>query len=315
MSNNELKVTLVGNGITIVFNDYSSGTPTWVLRNTSRLLSKLGTRQSIIPKQSAHGVDDGLSQDDARTLLFDGELHAASQSDRRDKERSLRQCVGLPVNQSYVDSDGYIRVTFVDEDSEEYQCYAKIVNYPEFDIIDNVDPTMRTFDFAMFAKDPFLYSTTLTEESGTESSLSTTFTIQDGDLPSFKDGALPTVQDDIIAELTVTNDGSAGTPPVITIYGPTASPVVENTTTGKVMDLSYGGGLTLLTDERVEIDVLAGTITKVDSSDVETDASAYLTLDSDWIYIDPGDNVFTLFDSTPGTLAAELEIQFRKTFK
>ncbi len=315
MPNSELKVTLTGNGVTVVFNDYGSGTPLWILRNTSRLLSKLGTRHTATPRQTAHGVQDGLSHDDARTLLFEGELHAASQADRKIKERLLRRCVGLPADQSFEGDDGYILAVFEDEDGEEYQCYVKVVDYPSFDIIDNTDPTMRSVDMVLFAKDPTLYSTELTEFEGPESFTGTTFQIQDGDLPTIQDGDLPTIQDMTIVSFTATNDGTTGTPPLITIHGPTSNPVVGNMTSGKTMDFSNSGGLTLLEGERLEIDVAALSCTKFDVSDVETDALGYRTEDSEWIFIDPGDNEMTLFDDTLTDLEAQLEVEFRAAWK
>lgn len=66
--------------------------------------------------------------------------------------------------------------------------------------------------------------------------------------------------------LTVTNDGEVATWPQIKIYGPGTDPVITNLTSGLVMDLSNGTGLTLDVDDWVIVDMDAATIQFYDDS-------------------------------------------------
>lgn len=307
----ELEVTI---GSVELNQNLSPGNNFFVLHNTAELLSTLSVRKTDVERQGGHGTEDSLSFYEARILPFDGELHASSQSARITLEKSLRSAVSLPVAQNFADDDGYVLVLFTDEDAIGKQIYAKILEPPTFSLIQRAMPESRRFSFVMYAKDPTIYAQDLTEEEGPESFNTTTFTIQDDDLPEFKDGALPTFQDDIESELTVTNDGTYGTPPTIVLTGPTTNPVITNTTTGKAMTFNRNGGLTLADDtETLTIDVNARTIVKNDGVS-DTDESGKLSLDSEWIYIEPGANVFTVFDDTPAVLESQMTISFRSAW-
>ncbi len=67
--------------------------------------------------------------------------------------------------------------------------------------------------------------------------------------------------------------------PVIRIYGPILSPVIQNSTTGEYLKLTEDGGLQLLTDEWVEIDLRYGRKTAVNHTGVSVEQ--YLSSDSD----------------------------------
>lgn len=305
--NNELKVTIVGNGVTLIFNDYSSGTPELLLFGTRELLSGLTSRGSSTDKQSEHGIFDALSQDNGRELKFQGDIETTTQSARRVHERQMNRCIGLKYLQSYTADDGYYLVKFTDEDDVLLQCYAKVVQYPTFSVLDNTDPSRGSFDFIMKTKDPLFYGQTLKTEPGNETALGTNFKTINGVSQQFPFQLYLVTP----PTLTLTNEGNTDAPCVITITGPTESPVVSNITTGITMSLTKDGGLVLIAGETCTIDILSGTIVKND----DTDLSGYLSDDSGWIVIAPGQNEIDLTDASPGTIGATLNVEFRDTYK
>lgn len=306
------KLTLIGNGVTIQMNqNLHAGQNFYTVSNVKEMLSSMGTRHSETPRQADHGVEDSLSHYGARFLPFEGEIHAQSVAQRVTMEQNLRQCLSLKRSQNQSSDDGYILVQITDDDGEEKQCYAKVIDLPEFSWIAAGQTARSRFRFSMMADDPFLYAQELSEETGPEAVYVTPFTLQDDDLQGLQDDNLPSLQDTISSGITVENIGTIGTSPVIIIHGPTADPIITNETSGKIMDLD---GLTLLADERVEIDVASYTITKFDTSDVESDASSFLTAASDWIFLEPGYNDLNFTDSTPNDLTATIEVEFRSTW-
>jgi hypothetical protein len=311
MTNNELLVRVTRNGVTTTFNDYGSGVPTYLLNNTAALLSGLTTRVGRNPRQSSHGADFGPSQEDERTLKFEGYIIATDQEDCKGKERMLNRCLALPLFQDVSGDDGSALVEFTDVDGTEFRCYARVFAYPEFGIVDNADPSMRSFTFVMIAADPLLYGNTLETETGDETVVGTNFSIIQGQSPTFPF----TLIQQTAHSLTANNAGATESPPLIIVYGPSESPVVTNQTTGKKMALTRLGGLTLLAGERVEINAIGLSITKIDASDVETDASGYLSTDSEWITLIPGDNDMTLIDDSEDVIAAVLETNWRPTYR
>lgn len=315
MANSYAKLTIDGSPDIELNANLTPGNDMYLWMNWREALSALSTRRSETPKQAGHGVKGSLSFFNPRMIPFEGEIHATTLAQRVQMEQDLRKALALSVEQAYDGDDGYRLLTIADADGNTKIIHAKVLDMPEFALLKEGNLKMARFRFVMIAEDDiFLYDEDLTTTTGPESVLSTNFMIQDGALPTFKDGALPTIKDTIIAIMTVTNLGTEGTPPLIIIYGPTASPVVKNLTTGKEMSLTASGGLSLASGERVEIDVNALTITKVDGGGVETDASAYLTTSSEWIFIEPGANQLTLFDNTPSTLEAQLEVQLRSAW-
>ncbi len=309
MANAELLVSIVGN-VTITFNDFSSGPPAYLLHNTPEILSTLSTRQTKNPRQGAHGVIDSLTFYDDRPLAFDGEIIGTSQSDRKTKEESLKQCLALATFQSFAGSDGYFLVQFTDEDGSLKQCYAKVVTPPKFGVLDNTDPSRRSFAFVMMAKDPNLYSQTLQSVNGPETYAGTNFQIVQSSAPTVPFQLYQVTN----ASVTCVNNGTKDAPPLITINGPTQSPVVKNVNTGIFMDLSGSGGLTLVSGEKVVIDVSGYSITKYDASNNATNVSGYLTAASNWILLLTGSNQLTLLDASIDTLLATITVQWRNTY-
>ncbi len=310
LTNNELLVEILGN-VSVTFNDYGSSTPDFLLTNTRLFLSGLTTRRSKTPRQAQHGVDDSISFDEDRVLNFEGKIFGTTQADRRAKEMRLMKCLSLRFVQSYADEDGYFLIKITDDDLTTFQAYAKIMQYPHFDIFDDTDPTISNFDFSMVMKDPVFYSQDLIESSGGETHLSSNFKVVNNVSMTVPFKLFMSTQ----ATITCENLGNADSPPVLIIYGPTTNPTIENLQTGKILELTKGSGLELLTDERCEIDTLAGTVIKYDASDVASDASAYVSDDSDWIVLQSGSNDLLLEDDSGSTPSATLTVKYRYAYK
>jgi len=306
---NELEVTIGS----LLLNQNLTTTSFYVLKNTPEILSTLSTRKTDSAKQADHGTEDSLSYYGARILPFEGEMWSTSQSARVTMEKALKEELALPVAQAYDDADGYLLVLITDEDGLSKQLYAKVLEPPKIELMDTALVEARKFSFVLYAKDPALYSQTLTTVTGPESYTFTTMTLQDDALPELKDGALPELQDDTGAEMTGTNSGNWGTAPVITLTGPLENPVVGNSTTGKSMDFSGGAGVSLAAGDTLEIDVAAKTATKT-SGVTETDVTGNLTTTSEWIFIEPGANILTIFDETPDDLTGQMSVSFRSTW-
>lgn len=85
--------------------------------------------------------------------------------------------------------------------------------------------------------------------------------------------------------VTLNNAGSETAWPIITLTGPLATPVLTNTTTGAVLQLSY----TIATGDVVIIDMDNHTITLNGASLISTKTST-----SDWWGLVPGNNTITL---------------------
>lgn len=282
--------------------------------NPKECLSAVTTRRSEEPKQAAHGVRGSLSHYNPRFLNFDVEIHALTLDERVQMETDLVRAITLPTSQDYAVNDGYVLILIEGDDGNSKQIYAKLVDLDMSPLAER-RPTMSRVRFSMVAEeDVFLYDQELTIAEGPESVDSTNFSFQDGNLPTFQDGDLPTIQDMTISALVVVNAGTQETDPLITIHGPTQSPILRNLTTGRTMDFGAAGGLTLLAGERVEIDVLNQSITKYDTDEVSSDASAYFDPSGNWIYIITGSNTLTLFDESPTVLTAGLEVEFRNAY-
>lgn len=294
----------------ISFNTSLTAVPMYLLTSTEDILGALQTRRTDTPRQAEHGSDDSPSHFEPRELLFRGEIHAASQSQRVNMQQVLDEAISLSRSQSFAGDDGYRLVEIVDEDGVAKQLYAKIAQMPRYSLIDEGMPESRRFEFVMFSADEAVYGQDLEEVDALEAFDSTTFTFQDGDLPTFQDGDLPTIQDVVRNGMAVVNDGTYASPPLIVIQGPALNPVVRNDTTSKKIEFSRNGGLTLEDGDTLTINVAAYTAVKT-SSGVQTNVRSKISLDSDWFDIVPGANQIVLFDESVGELGAEMTISFR----
>lgn len=303
----EISVTI---GAVSFNTSFTPGATMYLLKNTEEILGALSTRRSDTQKQGAHGVEASQSQYDPRILRFQGEIHATSQSQRVSMQQALDAALALPRLQSYDGDDGFKLVLITDEDGVQKQLYAVVTQMPEYGLIETGMPESRTFRFEMFCPDPEIFAQDLTTEQGVEAFNTTTFTFQDGDLPTFQDDDLPGVQDVIGSFLTVTNGGNYPTPLLFTITGPTENPVLRNLTTGKSISFTRNGGVSLEAGETLTINTASSTAVKTVSG-VDTNVRSKVSLDSIFFDLVAGDNDLALFDDTPGDLAGGMEAQFR----
>lgn len=283
----ELQITIGTGANAITFNDFTDPNNMYLLRNTSEMMGNLSTRQTKTPRQAAHGVDDSISFYNERILPFGGTIIATTQNNRRAKEKALKRLLALPTLQDPAGRDGYMLVRFTDEDGTPMQCYAKIVEDVGFDLMETTEDTMRGYQFVMMASDHMLPSQSLSEETGDETTPGTNFQVVQDESPN-----VPfELYDTTAASVTITNNGTIGALPVVVITGPAENPGIENQTWGFRLTLE---GVTLAVDEYVTIDFDTQNILQDDG----TDLSGFLSNDSEWWAVEPGDNEIALLDDS-----------------
>lgn len=290
----------------LVLGKYTKPGECYKVDNFPEILSTVEVRTSQQPRQGEHGVYQSPSLYGARTLPFSGEIVAPDQATRLSMENTMIQELRLAALQGFADgTDGQLLVKFELEDGSLVQCYARVIQAPQFGYREGYGGRhrVRTFSFALLAKDPNVYSQTLQSASGGETYAGTNFTIVQGS--TFK---LPfQLYQDTPASATCVNAGNHDAPPVITVAGPTTDPKVTNATTGKYVLLT---GLTLAAGQSVVIDANKRTILRNDG----TDLSGYWGSGSSWWVLTPGSNAITLLDGTPSAIQATCTIQWRDTY-
>lgn len=282
--------------------------------NPTETLSQGDIDESETPNQAQHGINASLAWNRGRTLPFSVQIIAPDRETLVTKEQLLRKEVALPTDQDFT-NDGVKTLYLLDEDGVEKQLYARIFRtVPDFTQEEDRRQQRRLARFDMRSEDDNIFSQTLTEQVGSESFVTTGFTLWEGNLMSLQEGSLPTLQESVGNKLSVTNSGIVATPPILIVQGPATNPVVENTTTGKTMTFNRNGGLTLGASDTLTINVATQSIIKT-SSGVETNVKTTLALPPEWIYIDPGENFITVSDDTAGVLSTQVTVQFRSAWK
>lgn len=107
----------------------------------------------------------------------------------------------------------------------------------------------------------------------------------------------------------IENLGGVPAPVQITISGPIENPVLENLTTGKSLSLT----LEVLEEESVEIDTTYGALScyHVATNGTRTNAMAYLSSDSEFWQLEPGENIIT-YSATSGS--AEVVVNYTSRY-
>jgi len=289
----------------------ASETNFYLWLNPSETLSGGDIEESDTERQGAHGIHSSVAYNSGRELPLEIEIHASSRSQLVTMENNLRTQLALPATPSFDGTDGFQLVTITDEDEVEKQIYARIYRRKvEMDMLEDPRQKRRRASFGLRSLDPNLYSTTLSSSSGPESYETTGFIFQEAANPEFQEDDNPTFQEGVGGTISVTNSGTVGTPPTFTISGPVENPAITNITTGKKLEFSRGGGVTVASGETLTINVAAATAVKDDGTNVR----ASLSLDSQWIYLEPGANVLKFLDDTTDELTGQLQIQFRSAF-
>lgn len=294
----------------ITLEEYPTARNFYLWKNPSETLSQLQIRESSAARQGNHGVVSSLSFYEARDLPFEVEIHAANRTQMFAMEQSLRSELALPLVQNYQSSDGFKTLVLLDEDAITKTLSARVIDSPDFTMIEDSYQRMRRVSFTMRSDDPIIFSQTGTIVNGNENVFTTNFKVPDASLPTVQDGDLPNFGELIDTSLTVTNSGGSPTPPTIIITGPTTNPVVLNKTTGVKMDFSRNAGVSLLAAETLTINVNSLSATKSDS----TDQTGTITLDSEWMFLNAGANDISLYDATPEDLTATISVEFRSAW-
>lgn len=268
------------NGVTI--EQHPSGSSFLLWRNHEQTLSQLPLRQTVVNRQSQHGAVSSSQFYGARVLPFSIEI-IGSPSDVAIKREAVKTALTLGQQTATLDSGKTIDV-FVSQT-------------PQFTTTN--DPRILLCEFTLRADDPFFYSTTIQTASGAEKAITSTYTIQDGSLPTLPS----TIQETSFASFSVSP--ATETPPVFTVTGPCNGPVIRNLTIGEELDFD---GMTLSEGENLIIDVRKRTAT-VDG----VSRTGFLTASSTWFNLRAGSNSISLYDGEK-PLAGQLSLSYRERF-
>lgn len=115
----------------------------------------------------------------------------------------------------------------------------------------------------------------------------------------------------LFGDAMATNAGDDLAWPTWVIIGPADNPVLTNLTTGAVMDVSAGAGLTLAAGEFLTIDTLGGTITKVTSEGSIENAWPLLTPASELWPLVGGNNAIDIVIRSAATSATAVRLAYR----
>lgn len=152
------------------------------------------------------------------------------------------------------------------------------------------------FTIELFAEDPYLYDQNIQ-----------TNTIN---MPSGGGATYPVIYPVTYAaktggQLTLNNAGDADTYPIITLYGPLTSPIINNVTLGTtfVVNLTLNSGDVLVIDMAKKTMVLNGI----------TNAMQYFNLNNTWLTLQPGNNLFSLSSSLSSD-SGYMTVSFRNAY-
>ena len=291
----EIKMTFRGQEFNnTVYTDYV------MLYDIPEGMSSPGIRSNNTEKQGQHGMSDYLSYYNGRNITLTGKIVAQTIAGRKVLEDNIRRIFSLPGIQSasnsgyytlYIDESGEIDTPAVGEGLK--QIDVKVSVGVEFSKISG-EGNMRDFIVTLFAKDPTYKSQTLNVENIIEAYEGTSFQLET---------LLPvTISAQTYNIGTITNSGNFAVPALYNIQGEAVNPKLENTTTGRFMQINE----TVTAGDELIIDVELGTI-ELNGTDV----SASMTNDSQWIFLEPGNNSFELTDDTPVSLEATCDVTWR----
>lgn len=272
--------TFVINGITI--EQHPSGSSFFLWRNHEQTLSPPSPRQTTVNRQSQHGAVSSSQFYGARPLPFSIEI-IGSPSDVATKREAIKIAITLGQQTATLDSGRTIDV-FVDQS-------------PQFTTTN--DPRILLCEFTLRADDPFFYSTTESTANGNEKAVTSTYTIQDGSLPTLPN----TIQETSFASFSVSP--TTETPPIFTVTGPVNGPVIRHLGTGEEMNFD---GLNLADGDELVIDVRKRTAT-VDG----VSKTGFLTPNSTWFNLRAGSNSISLYDGE-APLAGQLSLSYRERY-
>ena len=261
----------------ILLNDYElNGVGSGVYLNAVTGLGNLDIR---ISGDLYSGRDGGFVSTqflDQRGISIQGTIFADDSATAENKRREVIAAV------SGLDVEMVIR-TFA---GSEYTIQTKLVKIDGLEF--NGNKFSYQFRIELLAPDPYIYETTDGDE------LSAAIAISEGggytmDYNTDEGYVLPVEWEASEQPVTITNNGNATFTPVIYLYGELSNPVITNQTTGQSMSLT----LTSSTGDVIKIDNKNRTITLNGGNIL-----ALMGSSSQWIEIQPGDNIFVLTTDT-----------------
>lgn len=231
-----------------------------------RFTSVEGMDLAVLPRElQGLGGRDGVAPlpnvfREALFPAFAGDVVATSLTARRQKHDELRSRIASITN-----ADGTLKWT--PSGASMRQRTVRTYEGPFIRQGEKLDP----FQFTLIAADPLAYSTV--EQTSA----------------------------DITANgpaVNVTNGGDAPTWPKIRIYGASTNPIVKNNTTGKRIELDYGGGLVIADGTYVEIDTRRSQVVLVSTG--ASQIGAFDPLVSEFFQLQVGVNAIEFDVTSPG---------------
>lgn len=265
-------VTNPWNGESIVINDTTTDPANYVTIDESPL-NEVAVRTSERDIAGRHGIKSYFSFYSGRNLSFQGKIVAASGSGMETLEQKLRKVFALPSLPDST-SDGFLLIQWTDNAGATWQIYAKVSG--AFIVRDYLGlKRVKDYLIQLRSESPFIVSQTL------YSSTMQRYWEQGGlKLPTKLPAKINKVS---YNEATIAVGGNYDSPPVFTITGPAINPKITQVATGKFIQVE----VTLADTDELVMDVDKGTIV-LNGID---DRSQYLTTDSEYFYLSPGNNV------------------------
>jgi hypothetical protein len=288
-------------GESIVINDHTTDPNNFIALQEYPVFD-VDIKNADTDKEGQHGIWDFYSFFGKRVITMAGVIVGESEGDIEDLKRQIIRVLSLPANPNTA-NDGYVTVSWVDANADEWSIEAKLERSIRFDRPMKLNRRL-SFQLNLKCSDPRIVSADEISVNGDRG-----YRAVEVRLPTL----LPLVFGlDYYNSLTVNHDGTVGADTIIRLYGEPAgitNPTISNLTTGKFFRI-----LTTIPDASsyIEIDTANGTV--VDQAG--TDLTAFLDNESEFILIEAGENVL-LYESDENpyaTLAlptADFNVRYR----
>lgn len=261
-------------GDSIIINDHSD--PQNVIALQDYPSFDLDIKNQEINKEGQHGIWDFFSFYGKRLITFSGVIVGEDEAHVIEIQDKLKLVIGLPTEPSDTDN-GLLTIKYTDPRGRALQTTAKIYSSPRFSRVMRENFKLA-FQLVLKSADPIIESQSLVESDGVRG-----YEAGKIILPTKMPTKLEIVKEGV---LTVTNNGTTFSNPIITINGALTNPRIDNLTTGKYMAFTK----TLTVGQKIIINVGTGTIV----DELGADISATLDIGSEFIKLKGGANLLYL---------------------
>lgn len=256
-------------------------------RLKSRLPQRRDVREFDIPLQENTGIADFKTFIGKTMYILEGTMYPDDEETFAEGRYALKSIASPQISQDDADSDqGYVPYRWTDNTDKELYVKVLYVDLPE----SSRGGIKQPFKLWCKLKYPVIFS----QSTNSTTLGSSTATITGGsDLPF----VLPVVLGSTTysSNGSISNDGTIGTYPTITVYGPINQPRITNTTTGEYLEFNTNLGsssnvLRIIYDQ--------------DSLTAEVDGNSVIntqTSGSTYFKLVPGINNLTLSGATVGS--------------